>query len=55
MYITDDGKTRLYVDLPYDGFTVPLIWYQRKRNAITLDWGDGSPVESFNDLNYAKF
>lgn len=42
LYITDDGKTRLYVDVDtetWDDFV--LNYWQDPRNATTVDWGDG--------------
>ena len=49
MYITDDGKTRLYVDVDtetWDGFV--LNYWQSTRNATTVDWGDGTTPETKN-------
>lgn len=46
-YITDDGKTRLYLNLPTElGLTVPLYIQQTVANGVTIDWGDGSPTET---------
>jgi hypothetical protein len=42
MYITDDGKTRLYLEIPEilrKG--VVLEYYQTKANGVRVDWGDG--------------
>ena len=47
LYITDDGKTRLYVDVDtetWDDFV--LNYRQSAYNAVTIDWGDGSAPES---------
>ena len=45
-YITDDGKTRIYISLKDDGrLNVPLYIYQSKSNAVVIDWGDGSAEE----------
>nr|DAH28246.1 MAG TPA: leucine rich repeat protein [Caudoviricetes sp.] len=45
LYITDDGKTRLYVDTEtWDDFV--LNYWQSTRNATTVDWGDGTTPES---------
>lgn len=49
LYITDDGKTRLYVDVDtetWDDFV--LNYWQDPRNATTVDWGDGTTPESKN-------
>ena len=47
LYITDDGKTRLYVDVDtetWDDFV--LNYRQSAYNSVTIDWGDGSAQES---------
>lgn len=49
LYITDDGKTRLYVDVDtetWDDFI--LNYWQSTRNATTVDWGDGTTPETKN-------
>ena len=40
MYITDDGKTRLYIRLD-KRLAVPLYWSQTVANGVTVDWGVG--------------
>lgn len=46
-YITDDGKTRLYIHLPVDThLNVPICFSQSRANGVTIDWGDGSPIET---------
>ena len=48
MYITDDGDTRLYIRIATEGRrTVPLYWSQTATNGVSIDWGDGSAIESF--------
>lgn len=48
-YITDDGKTRLYITIPVDGRkTIPLYFNQTTANGITIDWGDGSATETLS-------
>ena len=48
MYITDDGKTRLYITIAALGrMTVPLYWSQTVDSGVTIDWGDGSTPETF--------
>ena len=49
MYITDDGKTRLYIRIyDYERLTVPLYFTQDIDNGVTIDWGDGSATETMN-------
>ena len=48
MYITSDGKTKLYITIAAVGrMTVPLIWSQSVDSGVTIDWGDGSTPETF--------
>lgn len=47
LYITDDGKTRLYVDVDtetWDDFV--LNYWQSHINTTTVDWGDGTTPET---------
>lgn len=48
-YITDDGKTRLYITIPDIGVhgTIPLCFLQTVANGVTVDWGDGSATQTF--------
>lgn len=47
LYITDDGKTRLYVDVDTETWDDFVLWYwQSVANAVTVDWGDGSNTET---------
>ena len=49
MYITDDGDTRLYIRIATEGrMTVPLYWSQTATNGVSIDWGDGSTIQSVN-------
>ena len=56
MYITDDGKTRLYITIPSNSMAgrpparsdVPLYIQQTVANGVTIDWGDGSPTETLD-------
>ena len=49
MYITDDGKTRLYIRIATEGLmTVPLYFNQTVSNGVTIDWGDGSATETLS-------
>lgn len=47
MYITNDGKTRLYIRIATEGrMNVPLYISQTVANGVTIDWGDGSATET---------
>lgn len=47
MYITDDGKTKLYITIEDDlRMDVPLYFSQTVADGVTIDWGDGSPIET---------
>ena len=52
-YITDDGKTRLYIAIPDVGVqgTIPLCFLQTVANGVTVDWGDGSAAQTFAGTN----
>lgn len=55
LYITDDGKTRIYVDVDtetWDDFV--LNYWQSPRNATTVDWGDGTTPETKNAESYIE-
>lgn len=46
-YITNDGKTRLYIKIAAEGrMTVPLYFSQTVAKGVTIDWGDGSSTET---------
>ena len=46
-YITDDGKTRLYIKIAANGrMTVPLCFSQTVAKGVTIDWGDGSATQT---------
>ena len=41
-YITDDGATRLYLEIPEGGvLTIPLLIGQTVANGVSISWGDG--------------
>ena len=42
MYITSDGKTRLYYTIPKDSLTLDLYLYLNDDTELDIDWGDGS-------------
>lgn len=49
MYITDDGATRLYIRIAAMGrMTVPLSIIQTVENGVSIDWGDGSMIETLS-------
>jgi hypothetical protein len=47
-FITDDGKTRLYISVPNGRQDVPLYISQTVANGVTIDWGDGSATETLS-------
>ena len=50
-YITDDGKTRLYITIEAEGrMDVPLYFSQTVANGVTIDWGDGSATETLASI-----
>jgi hypothetical protein len=46
-YITDDGKTRLYISIN-GRMNVPLYFSQTVSNGVTIDWGDGSATQTIS-------
>ena len=46
LYITDDGSTRIYVELIEEALNPKIGFYQTNANSVWVDWGDGSPLES---------
>ncbi len=51
-YITDDGKTRLYITIAAEGrMDVPLALQQSVSNGVVVDWGDGSATETFSETS----
>ena len=48
-YITDDGKTRLYITIAAKGrMKVPIYFMQTEANGVVVDWGDGSEAQTYN-------
>ena len=41
-YVTDDGKTRIYVNLPEGRISPVLKMYLNSNTELDIDWGDGS-------------
>lgn len=55
MYITDDGKTRLYITIPAESrMNVPLYFSQTVTNGVTIDWGDGASAETLSGTGNIK-
>lgn len=48
MYVTDDGKTRLYISIVTNArMNVPICFNQTITNGVIVDWGDGSATETY--------
>ena len=48
-YITDDGKTRLYIKIESEArMDVPLLLEQSAANCVIIDWGDGSATQTID-------
>jgi hypothetical protein len=48
-YITDDGKTRLYIKIASEGrMTVPLSFSQTVSDGVIIDWGDGTDTQTLS-------
>lgn len=51
-YITDDGKTRLYIRVSDElASTVSLVFGQQFDRGVTVDWGDGSEPTTYSSDN----
>ena len=51
-YITDDGKTRLYIRVSDElASTVSLVFGQQFDRGVTVDWGDGSEPTTYSSGN----
>lgn len=47
VYVTDDGKTRLYVEIDYtQNLTIHINYVQSAGSIVTIDWGDGNAETS---------
>ena len=47
MYVTDDGKTRIYITLT-EGYISPILQlYLNDNTELDIDWGDGSAHSTF--------
>ena len=47
MYITDDGKTRIYITLSEERTSPILRLYLHSNSEVDIDWGDGSSHSTF--------
>lgn len=45
-YITDDGATRMYINLDTHVHSLTVKFGQDMPNGVKIDWGDGSPLET---------
>lgn len=54
MYRTDDGSTKLFMDIPYEGFIVTLNFSQSVANGVTVDWGDGVTSTTNSTVGYTE-
>ena len=56
MYITSDGKTRLYYVIPKDGLTLDLYLYLDEDTELDIDWDDNSEHTTWtsSDVDYFK-
>ena len=52
MYVTSDGKTRVYITIDKDNKTIPLYWNQSIANGVSIDWGDGTSSQTFSGTGY---
>ena len=51
MYITSDGKTKIYISLP-EGRTSPILQlYLNDNSELDIDWGDGSTHSTFTSTS----
>lgn len=55
MYITADGKTHIIIhidaDTPANRLMFFLFWRQSVAHGVTVDWGDGSDSQTFEDTS----
>lgn len=52
-YITDDGATRIYVELNEDNLHPYVSFGQNKNQGILVDWGDGSELQGSDGTSTA--
>lgn len=46
LYITDDGATRIYIELMEEALNPKVGFYQMTPKGVWIDWGDGSELET---------
>ena len=51
MYVTDDGKTRIYLSIP-DENLCNIRFYVGSTGVAKIDWGDGSAQQQFTGSGY---
>ena len=51
MYITSDGKTRLYIELTKEWLSPWLKLYLNANSELDIDWGDGSTHSTFTSTD----
>lgn len=58
MYMTDDGKTRIYISIPEgaqgDQLTFDIRYAQTASNGVIINWGDGTDPQSDDIITDAK-
>lgn len=54
-YITDDGKTRLYITVPESRKRITLYYYTMVGNHMVLNWGDGNEDEQGSSTGAISF
>lgn len=53
-YITDDGKTRIYIHIEEEGRRNAIFQLtQSTSNGVVIDWGDGSATETYASTSFA--
>ena len=53
LYVTDDGKTRLYIEITDPlALNIPICFMQKALSGITINWGDGSAEEVVSTGTY---
>lgn len=50
LYTTDDGATRIHIEIPYDGCELTFRFYPYSNGTVELNWGDDSAAECPNNI-----
>lgn len=50
LYTTDDGATRIHIEIPYDGYELTFRFYPYSNGTVELNWGDDSAAERPNNI-----